>query len=81
MQNEWNAFFWVITICSLADDINDLEEPAAFIFRAVIHWKWKQQIPLKYWHLSTNLYGITSRKVLILSTTAMRFSDLKLNIV
>jgi hypothetical protein len=33
--------------------------------RVLQHWKWRQQITLKHWYLSTKLYSITSQNTVI----------------
>jgi hypothetical protein len=35
------------------------------MWRTLLHWRWRQQVPPKHWYLSTRLYGVTSQKTVI----------------
>jgi hypothetical protein len=56
-------------------DTNISEKPLASIFN-LQPWRQRQHIPPKHWHLSITLYSTISLKIVILTVTAIRTSNL-----
>lgn len=55
--------FQYVTSCSVLDGYQYFGGPNHL--SCLLCWRWKQQVPLKHWYLSTKLYSSTSWKVII----------------
>jgi hypothetical protein len=53
--------------------------PYTFLERLILlHWRYRQQVPLKHWHIFTKLHGGIYQETVILVLTALRTLQTKL---
>jgi hypothetical protein len=79
-----NMEFWDVIPHNLVDRYQHFERSCSLhlldrrVTPTLLPWRWRQQVPLKFWYLSTKLHSITFQKTIILILTTMRTSNIRI---